>query len=114
MSKLIRPTVSAKVPYGFVFNNKLKKLAIVHEGMKTNGVRWEKQAFAREEGESALHISVKDPLLPDGDYTLEQYVLVDEVSGQTLRTRRSIMISIKTHGSFKRGSASFTFRNCTS
>lgn len=79
-SKIIRQSTSAKVPFGFVFNNKLIDLVKINSGIKNNGVRWEEQKYTKDDVESALQISIKDPVLPDGDYTVKQYVLVDEVT----------------------------------
>ena len=79
-SQIIRQTTSAKVPFGFVFNNKLRDLVRINSDIKNNGVRWEEQKYTKDDVESALQISIKDPVLPDGDYTVKQYVLVDEVT----------------------------------
>lgn len=79
-SKIIRQLTSAKVPFGFVFNNKLIDLVKINSVIKNNGVRWEDQEYTKDDVESALQISIKDPVLPDGDYTVKQYVLVDEVT----------------------------------
>jgi hypothetical protein len=67
-SKIIRQSTSAKVPFGFVFNNKLIDLVKINSGIKNNGVRWEEQKYTKDDVESALQISIKDPVLPDGDY----------------------------------------------
>jgi hypothetical protein len=79
-SQLIRQVNSSKVPFGFVFNNKLIDLVRINSGITNNGVRWEEHKYTREDVESALQTSVKDPDLPDGDYTINQYVLVDEAT----------------------------------
>lgn len=79
-SQLIRQISSAKVPFGFFFNNGLIQLVRINSGITNNGVRWEEHKYTKEDVESALQTSVKDPDLPDGDYTINQYVLVDEAT----------------------------------
>jgi hypothetical protein len=79
-SQLIRQISSAKVPFGFFFNNKLIALVRINSGIKNNGVRWEEHKYTKNDVESALQASVKSPNLPDGDYTTKQYVLVDEAT----------------------------------
>ena len=79
-SQLIRQVSSAKVPHGFVFNNRLIDLVRINPGITNNGVRWEEHKYTKDDVESALQSSVKNPNLPDGDYTTNQYVLVDEAT----------------------------------
>lgn len=79
-SQLLRKMTPAKVPFGFIFNNKLIDLVRINSGIKNNGVRWKEQKYTKDDIESALQISIKDPVLPDGDYTVKQSVLVDEVT----------------------------------
>lgn len=79
-SQLIRPISLVKVPFGFFFNNKLMELVRINSGIKNNGVHWEEHKYTKNDVESALQTSVKDPNLPNGDYTIKQYVLVDEVT----------------------------------
>lgn len=79
-SQLIRQISSAKVPFGFIFNNRLIDLVRINSGITNNGVRWEEHKYTKDDLESALQTSVKDPDLPDGDYTMNQYVLVDEAT----------------------------------
>ena len=46
---------------------------------------WEEHKYTKNDVQSALHTSVvKDPVLPDGDYTTNQYVLVDEATGSII------------------------------
>ena len=80
VSQIIRQTTSVKVPFGFIFNNKLIDLVRINSGIKNNGVRWEEEKYIKDDVESALQISIKEPVLPDGDYTVKQYVLVDEAT----------------------------------
>lgn len=79
-SELIRQASSGKIPYGFFFNNRLIELVNTNPGTKNNGVRWEERKYTKSDVESALQTSVKNPDLPDGDYTVKQYVLVDNAT----------------------------------
>lgn len=74
ISQIIRQEYEAKVPFSYFFQNWLmlmkKDLGI--------GSHWDDQQFTKEDIASSLNISVIDPVLPDGDYTTKQYVLVDD------------------------------------
>lgn len=59
-------------------------LARLNPGMTNRGLRWIAQGFTNEELGSALRMTIKEPDLPAGDYTLDQEVLVDEVTGSVI------------------------------
>ncbi len=86
ISELIRSAAPGKVPASFWFSNRLMAFAKNETGInRNNGVRWDKQAnFTKEDMETALHITVTNPVLPSGDYTTEQSVLVDEATGKII------------------------------
>ncbi|NLA95344.1 MAG: hypothetical protein GX838_00655 [Clostridiaceae bacterium] len=84
ISRLTRSADSSKVPFGFFFNHRLMDLARLNPGMTNRGLRWVAQGFTNEELGSALGMTIKEPDLPAGDYTLDQEVLVDEVSGTVI------------------------------
>jgi len=49
-----------------------------------NGVRWESGQFEMEDVNNALPTPVKAPILPNGDYTMGQNIMIDEVTGKTI------------------------------
>lgn len=84
ISQIIRQAYEIKVPFGFFFDHRLmsakKEIGI--------GSHWDEQAqFTKEDIESSLHISIIDPILPDGDYTTKQGVLVDDTTDEIIAYR---------------------------
>ena len=86
-SQLIRQMTPAKVPFGFVFSNKLTDLIRNDSGIMNNGVRWKEQQYTEDDLESNLQILIKDPVLPDGDYTVKRYILVEETTENIIAYR---------------------------
>lgn len=87
-SQFIRQSFADKVKYGFWFHQRLMMLTKNEMNInKNNGVRWEEQKFTKNDVESVLQISIKDPVLPDGDYTVKQSVLIDEATEQIIAYR---------------------------
>jgi|LSQX01.2.fsa_nt_gb hypothetical protein len=84
LSRITRPADSSKVPYSFFFNYRLMDLAQLNPGVTNRGLRWAAQGFTDEELGSALRMTIKEPDLPAGDYTVDQEVLVDEVAGTVI------------------------------
>lgn len=78
IAQIIRQPLSEKLKYGFWFHQKLMLMAKNETGIDiNNGVIWEEQKFTKNDVESSLSISIVDPILPEGDYTTSQSVLVD-------------------------------------
>jgi len=92
ISQIIRQPYEAKVPFGFFFDQWLmmmkqdKDLSI---GLHPHsfGSHWDDRRFTKEDIASSLDISVIDPVLPNGDYTTKQYVLVDDEADETIAYR---------------------------
>ena len=80
VSQIIRQKYDAEVPFGFFFDD---KLLLMKKDLDIN-LYWNEQQFTKEDIESSLHISIINPILPDGDYTTKQYVLVDDATGKAV------------------------------
>lgn len=80
LSQLVRKGSLSKVPHGFYFSDRLVRLAPMDPSAINNGLRWQEHKYTGSEIEEALKISVKEPDLPRGDYTREQYVLIDDAN----------------------------------
>lgn len=84
LSRITRPADSSKVPYSFFFNYRLMDLVQLNPSVTNRGLRWVAHGFTDEELGSALPMTIKEPDLPAGDYTVDQEVLVDEVAGTVI------------------------------
>ncbi|MDD2235226.1 MAG: hypothetical protein PHZ11_09080 [Desulfitobacteriaceae bacterium] len=84
ISQIIMHDYEAKVPIGFIFKHKLR---MMRKDLSI-GSHWDDQAqFTKKDIESALSISVTDPVLPEGDYTTTQAVLVDDAMDEIIAYR---------------------------
>ena len=86
VSELVWNGPSGAVPFWFWFSNRLMEFAKNETGINlNNGVRWDKGAsFTSSEVEMALQIVINEPVLPHGDYTTEQSLLVDEATDKII------------------------------
>ena len=83
ISQIIRQPYEANVPASYFFQNWL-------QFVKKNpgvGSHWDNQQFNKDSIESVLHISIISPVLPKGDYTTTQSVLVDDATGEVMAFR---------------------------
>lgn len=83
ISQIVRQPYEAKVPASYYFKNWL-------QFVKKNpgvGSHWDNQQFNKDSIESVLHISIISPVLPKGDYTTTQSVLVDDATGEVMAFR---------------------------
>jgi len=92
ISQIIMPTTEGKVPFGFFFEQwlmmmKQEKDLSVGLHPQSLGSHWDDRQFTNEDITSSLNISVIDPVLPDGDYTTKQHVLVDNATDEIMAYR---------------------------
>lgn len=88
IAQIIRQPFSDKLKYGFWFDQKLMMMAKNETGIDiNNGVIWEEQKFTKNDVESSLSILIVDPILPEGDYTTSQSVLVDAATKKIIAYR---------------------------
>lgn len=87
VSQIIMQDYEAKVPAGFIFKQKL--MLIKKDFLDSNiGSHWDEQMqFTKDDIESSMHISIIDPVLPEGDYTTTQGVLVDNATDEIIAYR---------------------------
>ena len=83
------------------------KLASVCKENPGVGSHWDNQQFNKDSIESVLHISIISPVLPKGDYTTTQSVLVDDATGEVMAFVQTIITTTKIRWNFKTASASF-------
>jgi len=83
ISQIVRQPYEAKVPASYYFQNWLQFTK------KDVGIRlhWNDQHFTKDDMKTALHIFIIDPVLPEGDYTTTQSVLVDDATGEVVAFR---------------------------
>ncbi|KPU46069.1 hypothetical protein OXPF_05520 [Oxobacter pfennigii] len=87
ISQITRQEYKAKVPEGFIFKQKLRLMKKDFQDFNIDS-HWDEQAhFTEEDIESSLHISIIDPVLPRGDYTTTQGVLVDDATDEIIAYR---------------------------
>ncbi|HHV08710.1 MAG TPA: hypothetical protein GXX75_00330 [Clostridiales bacterium] len=87
ISQIARQEYEAKVPEGFIFMQRLRLMKKDFRDFNIDS-HWDEQArFTKEDIESSLHISIIDPVLPKGDYTTTQGVLVDDATDETIAYR---------------------------
>jgi hypothetical protein len=86
-SQLIRKPTEGKVRYGYFFSDKMIEIVKNDSDSVNRGVYWEEHEFSTDEIESALHISVNEPILPDGTYTMNHYVLTNAATKDTIGYR---------------------------
>ena len=109
-SQIIRQNYAGKVMCGFWFYQNLMLMAKNETGIDiNNGVRWDKKEFTKADMESALQTSIKDPLLPDGDYTVEQGVLIDEATGKIIAYQTNYLYFDKNTMEFQNSFSVFYF-----
>ena len=109
-SQIIRQNYAGKVMCGFWFYQNLMLMAKNETGIDiNNGVRWDKKEFTKADMESALQTSIKDPLLPDGDYTIEQSVLIDEATGKIIAYQTNYLYFNKNTMEFQNSFSVFYF-----
>jgi uncharacterized protein YcfL len=86
ISQIIRQQSSGELKFGFYFYQELQMLAKNETSIQNNnGVRWDDNIkFAKGDIESSLNITIKEPVLPDGDYTTKKSVLIDEATNKTI------------------------------
>ena len=109
-SQIIRQNYAGKVMCGFWFYQNLMLMAKNETGIDiNNGVRWDKTEFTKADMESALQTSIKDPLLPDGDYTVEQGVLIDEATGKIIAYQTNYLYFDKNTMEFQNSFSVFYF-----
>ena len=74
-----------RVPSRWYFGNRLMECANNETNINlNNGVLWESGQFEIEDVNNALPSPVNAPVLPDGDYTVYQNVMIDEVTGKII------------------------------
>jgi hypothetical protein len=101
---------SVGAPYGYWFTQKLTLLANNETNIDlNNGVRWENAQFEREEVENDLHISLNDPVLPNGDCIVWQSVLIDEATGRIIAYKTSYTFFTMETMTFQRSFDVFIF-----
>jgi len=84
-SQIINQGTPASVPFGWFFAHRLMDYANNETDINlNNGVRWESGRFDLEDVESILQTSINVPVLPGGEYTLEQKIMIDEATGRTI------------------------------
>ena len=111
-SQLNRRPFSGKVPWGYWFHQRLITLNKNEAGIDMmNGANWEEQKFTKNDVESAIQISIKDPALPDGDYTIEQSVLIDETTEKAIAYRTIYYFFDKNTMDFQNSFSVFYFAN---
>jgi len=83
ISQIVRQPYEARVPASYYFQNWLQFIK------KDAGIRlrWKGQHFTKDDIKSALHIFIIEPVLPKGDYTTTQSVLVDDATGEVVAFR---------------------------
>lgn len=84
ISQIIMQDYESKVPVGFIFK---QKLMLIKKDFQDSNIdsHWDEQAqFTNNDIESSLNISIIDPVLPEGDYTTTQAVLVDDATDEII------------------------------
>ena len=80
ISQIVRQPYEAKVPASYYFKNWLQFI----KKDKDIRLHWNDQHFTKDDMKSVLHIFIIDPVLPEGDYTTTQSVLVDYATGEVV------------------------------
>lgn len=85
LSQISNHWTPGSVPFGFFFQDRLSDYANNETGINlNNGVRWGSGQFEIEDVANFLQTSVNAPALPDGDYTIDQKIMIDEATGKTI------------------------------
>lgn len=86
ISQIKRQGPSGDLKFGYYFDQELQMLAKNETHIQNNnGVRWEDNIkFTKGDIKLSLNITIKDPVLPDGNYTTKQSVLIDEATNRTI------------------------------
>ncbi len=80
-AQIIGRSVEAKVPAEFWFRIRLSAAQL---NKAESLAKWDEQAFAKADVESMLNLVIRDPVLPEGDYTAAGSVLRDVRTGEII------------------------------
>lgn len=105
ISRIIRQKYTAKVPATYFFQNWLMSM----KKDSNIGSHWDNQQFTKEDIGSALNISVTNPVLPDGDYTTKQAVLMDDATDAIVAYQTAYYYFNKDTMEFQNGFSIFYF-----
>ena len=99
-----------RVPARWYFWNRLMDCANNETNINlNNGVKRESGQFEIEDVNNALPTPVNAPILPDGDYTVAQNIMIDEVTGRTIAYQTTYTYFTLETMMFERGFSVFYF-----